>query len=64
MANRSPEMKQRFAMTISLSPNSLPQGVPARGIPAGIGGKATRSGEKRDAGSLCEFYIQHEAENQ
>jgi len=48
---------QPFAMTISFSPDSLSEGVPARGVPAGIGGKAAQSGEKRDEVPLREPHV-------
>lgn len=51
MANMPPLMMGPV-MPVSLSPCSLPAGAPVKGVPAGIGGKAARSGEKRDAGSL------------
>ena len=47
-------MNQPFAMTVSSSPDSLSEGAPARGAPAGIGGKAAQSGEKGDEASLRE----------
>ncbi len=31
--------------------------APARGVPAGIGGKAAQSGEKGGEVSLCEFHV-------
>lgn len=40
-----------------LSANSLPGGAPAGGVPAGIGGTAAQSGEKRDVGSLRDTRI-------
>ena len=41
-----------------LSPSSLPvTGAPARDVPAGIGGKAAQSGEKRDMDSLREAQV-------
>jgi len=46
-------------MTVSLSPSSLPEGAPARSVPAGIGGMAAQSGEKRDDGSLREFHVNY-----
>ena len=43
-----------------LSPNSLPGGAPAGGVPAGIGGTAPQSGEKRDSDSLREIPLNNE----
>lgn len=33
------------------------EGTPAKGIPAGIGGKPAQSGEKGDEASLREFHV-------
>ncbi|MDP2786224.1 MAG: hypothetical protein Q8O38_16770, partial [Sulfurimicrobium sp.] len=45
-----------FAQTVERSPHPcpLPEGAPARSVPAGIGGEAAQSGEKGDEESLRE----------
>jgi 2'-5' RNA ligase len=50
-------MNQPFAITVSPSPDSLSEGAPARGVSAGIGGKAAQSGEKGDEASLRESHV-------